>query len=213
MATCRAAVADALRAIGALTVGDTPSADELALGLAALQAIVLDIHNARGPMADIDISADYVAGENQRVRVQIGASVSVTLPNAVAISPAFAPYDYGFTGAFPTPAPGYSGSADGVTTRAPRDGVRVEVVGSSQALYFYRADTNDWHAATGLALDDETPLNDRYAAALAALVAERLLEAWGVDPSPALARRVARGNGALMMQAGVARDAVMAEYL
>ena len=35
-------------------------------------------------------------------------------------------------------------AADGVYWRAPRDGARIEIVGTTQALYFYRDDTNAW---------------------------------------------------------------------
>ena len=215
MATCRVVVTQALQALSALALGDDPSADELSAGLDAIGNVLLDLHESRVPMTDVDVIADYIAAENQRVRVQLGFTVKVTLPDAVPIWPTRGPSDYGFTAALATPPMGSTDTADGVQFRAPRDGTRVEVVGTSQSLSFYRADVNAWFAATGLALDDEAPLNARYTSALAALVAERMIESMpGVfEPTPALARRIARGNLALMLQGGVARDPTAGEYL
>jgi hypothetical protein len=125
------------------------------------------------------------------------------------------PYDYGFSADQSAPPTGSTGPADGVQYRQPRDGTRIEIVGTTQALYFYRADLNEWRDAVNFGLDDETPLNSRYTSALAAMVAERLMEAWPglYEPTPALARRIARGNAALMLQSGRARDPVQADYL
>lgn len=214
MPTCRAVIANALTALSALAPGDDPSIDELAAGLDAVQAIVLDLHESRAPLTDVDVTADYVAAENQRVRIQIGFTVNVILPNAVPLWPSPSLSDYGFSGGAALPPVGSTASADGVTLRQPRDGTRIEIVGATQGLYFYRADINSWFSATDLAIDDEVPLNARYTSALAALVAERLIEALPAmfEPTPALAKRIARGNGALMLQTGTARDPVTAEY-
>ncbi len=216
MPTCRAVIAQALTALSAIAPGDEASADELAAGLEALQSVILDLHDARGPLIDVDVSTPaYTPAENQRLRIQAGDTATVTLPNAVPIWPAPAPAcDYGFTGTTTLPPTGTTASADGVQFRSPRDGTRIEIVGTTQGLYFYRADLNAWNAATGLALDDEAPLNARHASALSALVAERLIEALPglYQPTPALARRIARGAMALMLRNGVARDPVMAEY-
>ncbi len=112
MATIRAAIDEASRALRATGTGEDPAADELAAGLAAAQALILELHEARGPLRDLDVATDYVAGENQRVRVIAGATVTVTLPNAVAIGATAA------TG-------GSTGAADGASWRAPMDGARA----------------------------------------------------------------------------------------
>jgi hypothetical protein len=215
MPTARTVTIDALRALRVLAVGDDPSADEMAASLAAVNALILDLHEARGPLIDVDVAGDYIAGEDQRVRVQAGAEgVVVTLPNSVPIYRRWDPYDYGFSAPAPfLPAQGSTGAADGVTWRQPRDGARVEVVGTTQGLWFYRADTNAWLNAVNLALDDELPLNARYAGPLAALLSERLLDVIGSGQlTPGLTRRIARGNAALMLRPGTARDPVRAEY-
>jgi hypothetical protein len=215
MATCRAVIGEGLRALKALGLGDEPSVDELAAGVEALGALILEIHDGRGPMLDVDVSTDVTPSENQRVRVQAGASIAVTLPNAIPIFNTPDPYDYGFNASSAAPPVGTTGPADGVQYRQPRDGTRIEVVGTTQALYFYRSDLNAWMAATGLTADSELPFNDRYASALAALLAERLMESLpGVgEPTPGLARRIARGRAALLLQTGTMHDPVAASYL
>jgi len=214
MSTCRVVLSEALRAIRALDPGDDPTVDELNAGLEAIANLILDLHNARGPLTDVDVTADYIPGENQRVRIQAGFTVSVTLPNSIPIFNTPDPYDYGFSVDVTQPPVGSTGIADGVEWRQPRDGARVEIVGTTQALYFYRADTNGWYAATGFGIDDETPLNARYTSALAALTAERLVEQWPglYEPTPGLAKRIARANAALMLQSATARDPVQGQY-
>src|SRR6202035_4711850 len=124
----------ALRALSALGPGDTPSIDELNAGMDALAEIMLDLHSARGPLTDIDVTAPYVAAEDQRVRIQAGFTVSVTLPNSVPVYNLPDPYDYGFSLDITLPPQGSTAQADGVLLRQPRDGTRVEIVGTTQAL-------------------------------------------------------------------------------
>jgi hypothetical protein len=215
MATVRAAINEAMRAIRAIAAGDDPTADELAVGLEAARDLVLDLHEARGPLWDVDVSANYVPAENQRLRVVDGDTVQITLPNSVSMWSAHDPYDYGFTPAFgQVPPVGSTGPADGVEYRAPRDGTRIEIVGTSQALYFYRADLNAWMPAHGLTLDTELPFNQRLTSAFCALLAERLLEVVSdVQPSPNLVKRIARGRSAMLLQSGAGRRHHVGEYL
>jgi len=214
MSTCRDAILDAMLALKVLTPGDDPQADELATGLTAISVMVLEAHNARGPMLDVDISANYVASENQRVRIQAGVTVTVTLPNSVPIYISYNPNDYGFSAPTVQPPVGSIVTADGAQFRQPHDGARIEIVGTTQALYFYRADINQWQAATELTLDAELPFNARYTGAFAALLAERLMDVLAAaEPSPGLTRRIQRGNSAMLMRTGTARDPVIASYL
>jgi hypothetical protein len=214
MPACRSVIKDALRALKVLAPGDMAHIDQLNAGLAAMQNLVLELHEARGALRDVDVTGDWIAGEDQRVRVQAGASVTVTLPNAVAVAHAGDPWDYGFApGAGARPPQGSTGAADGVLWRAPRDGARIEIVGATQGLWFYRADLNQWLAAYHLALDSEIPLNARYAGALAAVLAERLIDELAVgEPTPGLARRALMASAELMLRTGTGRGVVRAEY-
>lgn len=214
MATCRVVISEALRSIKAVSPGESPGVDELTLGLEALQALTLEIHEARGPLLDVDVTADYLASENQRVRIQAGSSSCVTLPNSIPLFNQPDPYDYGFSAPAVQPPMGSTGEADGQSYRQPRDGARIEVVGTTNGLWFYRADINQWVAAYGLTLDAETPFNSRLSYHLAALTAERAAEQYPAfeQAPPGLAKRAARAREALMLRLGTGRDPVTAVY-
>jgi hypothetical protein len=57
MPTCRVVISDALRALKAIAPGDMPHLDQLTLGLEALQNLSLELHEARGYLLDVDITA------------------------------------------------------------------------------------------------------------------------------------------------------------
>ena len=212
MTTCRDVLADAFAALGAIAFGGEPTADEIDGGLSAMAAVVLDIHAAREPMRQIDVGADFLASENQSVRVAAGAQVVVTLPNTIICGFAETAADFGF-GANPNRVGvGLGGAADGVQSRRPRDGARIEIVGATQTLYFYRSDINAWVAVSPLTIDGPTPLNGRYDGALAALIAERLCDPMNVSPSPTLAKRISRGNAALMTRPATGRQPERSAY-
>lgn len=215
MSTVRTAVKAALRLLKTIALGDDPSADELALGLAVSQSLILDLHNARGPLYDIDVAGAYTAGEDQRVRIENGDTVSITLPNSVSMFWGYDPYDYGFVPGYPgSPPSGSTGPADGIEWRAPYDGARIELVGTTQALFFYRADINAWQAATGLTIDSELPFNARLSSAFEALLAERMAdEVADQPPSPMLAKRIARSRAQMLLQSGRVRESRVGSYL
>ena len=215
MATIRPILAEALRALGAVGLGDDAAVDELNAGVEAVQALVWEIHEARGPLLDVDVTTPtYIASEDQRLRIQAGDVAALTLPNSIPIFGAYNPSDYGFNGSLMAPPVGSTAPANGVTLRQPRDGARIEIVGTAQALYFYRADINQWIIATGLTLDSETPLNNRYSSNLAALLAERLAPLYPIAQiNPLLLARLNRARQALFIRPGVQRDPMRAEYL
>lgn len=213
MTTLRDVATESLRALKALAPGDGMTVDEIDSTLDAIQSIILELHEARGPMRDVDVTADYTAGENERVRIQNGYTVTVSLPNAISMINGRPCTDYGFFDG-PSVPTGTSGIADGVVWRQPRDGTRVEIVGTSQALYFYRADQNLWVQADQRGIDDLMPLNSRYKGHLGALVAGRLVDTWPglFEPTPSLATRIGRANAALLLRSGTQRSAVVGEY-
>lgn len=214
MATVRAAINEAMRAIRAVGAGDDPTADELAIGLEAAQNLVLDIHEARGPLLDVDVTAATITpSEDQRLRIQAGATTVVTLPNAIPLFSTYDPYDYGFIAPQAAAPMGSTGVADGYAYRQPRDGSRIEIVGTTQALYFYRSDLNDWMPATGLTLDVELPFNARLTSAFAALLAERMMDVVSAEqPTPMLLGRIARGRRAMFSRTGAVRLETRTDY-
>ncbi len=214
MPTCRVVIADALRALKVMAPGDMAHVDQLNAGLSAVQNLILELHEARGPLIDVDVTADYVANENQRCRVQAGDTVTITLPNAIPIFASWDPSDYGFTDWPFTPDPGSTGQADNISFRQPTDGARIEAVGTTQGLWLYRADINTWVPAYALTLDSEIPLNGRYAGAFGALVAERLMEELSLnEPSPGFARRTTMARALMFTRPGAFRQPVKAQYL
>jgi hypothetical protein len=214
MASVRVAINEAMRALRAIAPGDDPTADELAVGFEAAQNLILDIHEARGPLLEVDVSGPYTPGEDQRVRIAAGVTAAITLPNSVAMFWQYDPYDYGFAPGYPaTPPAGSTGPADNILYRPPRDGARIEVVGSSQALYFYRSDLNQWLPATGLTIDAELPFANRLTSAFEALLAERLMDVVSDGQiTPTLAGRVRRGREAMFLQAGRQHTRRIGEY-
>jgi hypothetical protein len=214
MTTVRVAIAGAMRALRAAAPGDDPVADELAAGLEAAQELVLALHEGRGPLHQVDVASNWIAGEDQRIRIAAGATVAVTLPNSVAVHWQYSPNDYGFSAGatLPLPPQGSTGAADNIAWRAPRAGSRVEIVGTTQGLWFYRDDLNTWQSAIGLAIDSELPLSPRLD--FAALLAERLADIVtdAPQPTPMLLKRIARARAALLTQPGHAHTRRVGEY-
>jgi hypothetical protein len=71
LTTCQGLITRAMRLIGQLEAGGSPSTTELADGLESLQAMI----NSQpalmlgGPWIDVDVTEDYEAGEDERVRL------------------------------------------------------------------------------------------------------------------------------------------------
>jgi hypothetical protein len=227
MPTCRVVIKDALRALKVLAPGDMPHIDQLNTGLSAIQNVALELHEARGPLLDVDVPSStcptppsafsYTPSENQRIRIQAGFTVTVTLPNSIPFFDGFDPYDYGFNPAlshWAAYAPqGTTAPADHIMYRQPRDGARIETVGTSQQLFFYRADLNQWISVYDIRLDDEIPLNARYAGPFGTMVAERLMEELSVnEPSPGFARRVANARAVMFTRPGTRPAPTRGQY-
>lgn len=186
--TCRDLIRDALRELDVIAPGDDLIADDIEVAMARLQGLALAIAEARGPWTCVDITTDYTAGEDERVRVQAGSIVTVTLPNTV---------DDG-----------------GGLQRPPRDGARVDIIGTSRAMSAYRADLNSWLAVTGLTADSELPFNGAYHWGLAAMLAMDLANAWPGRASPTALTlgRAAEARAQLATTVGTARQSVAADY-
>lgn len=221
MSTCRDAITRALRALKTLAPGDSPHIDQLTTAQSAVQDLILELHEARGPLRDVDVPSPeseidgtpgWTANQNSRVRVQGGSTVTVTLPNSVPLRPGWDPFDFGFVGWAPWNAQGSAAPADGVSFRQPDDGARIEIVGTTWQLFFFRADINQWVSAYDLRLDDELPLNGRYLGPFATLLAERLSEDLALnEPSPGFSRRVAQARAVIFTRAGTRAHPVKVE--
>lgn len=216
MATCRDLISEAVTAFGGIAPGDGLTVDEINVGLTAIQREIRRVHEMRGPLTGVDVTANYTAGPNERVRVQSGYTISLTLPNSVDITAsASRQNDYNFALSYDTPA-GSALSADGLVRRAPRDGDRIEIVGTTHGLYFYRSDTNEWVECGSLTIDGSMPLNESYLSDFAAIIAVRLCKSWPsvtqIIPSAQMLREEGRANLRLSYRHGVERDQVQAQY-
>jgi hypothetical protein len=187
--SCREVIERAERWLLGIVPGDQLQVDEITDGLAVLQDLVLEFPglDVGGPWTDVDVTADYTVGEDERVRVQDGYEVDITYPNTV---------------------PAYTGAkeyfdADSWTGdyRPPRDGSRAMIVAEGiTELRIYCADAGAWRTATDLTKDSAVPLPASCHNGLAAMLAERLAlgkaraDGRAVSPAPAVIEMAARGR-------------------
>lgn len=148
MTTVRDTLTRAIRMTGARPLGDDPEAAELDVGLDALQAMLDSLVALGGPLTDVLISANYTAGENERITKTAGTE-TVTRPTTVIDSK---------TGA----------------SRAPRNGAVIEVCGTSPTTHVYCAQLASWMPIKALTLDSDQPFGPEHDEGLAAMVAVRV---------------------------------------
>lgn len=157
MATCREIITSALRKPNLIAMGEAPAAEDAAEALTILQSLYDEMValGSFGRLAEVIITADYEAGENERIYNNGAVTYSVTLPETIDDAAA----------------------ENGV--RPPRDCALVAVVGASPAAYIYTASRGAWDDMSGLGLSSYAPLSDRSRDGLAALLAVRVCEANG----------------------------------
>lgn len=128
-----------------------------------------------GPTINVDIAADYEAGENERIRVGIGLTVDITLPDTVT-------------------------DAETGLARAPEDRSFVIITGASPAFYVYDADYADWIELSTLTLDSYAPFSARFETGLASLLAVHMISEYGMEPSAILASMASTAHGAMRLK-------------
>lgn len=187
---CRDIIGRAERWLLAHGAGDYTAAAELIEGMAVLQDLILEFPglNVGGPWTEVDVTADYEVGEDERVRVQDGYTVSITYPNTVPDRVSA----YALT---PSERLAWTGA-----TRAPRDGSRAMVVAQGVTeLRIYCADVGEWRSCYNLTADSSVPLPASCHNGLAAMLAERLAlgkqspDGRPVSPAPAVIDMARRG--------------------
>ena len=132
MSTVRDIVALALKKHRIISPGESPSDDEAQDGLQALQHVIDQLCQG---WTDVDVTTDYTAKEDERIRITSG-SPTITYPTTVR---------------------------DPITgeERAPRSGAKVMVISAAGAktLKLYMADTGQWATASGLTLNSDIPVD------------------------------------------------------
>jgi hypothetical protein len=145
MTTLRVILTRTARMGRAVQLGEAPAAEELAAMLEDAQGFFLT-HPIR-ELTDVRITANYEAGENERISFTSGAP-TVTYPTTIE---------------------------DGGTTRTPQNGAVVEVTaaaGSTRKIYI--AELKTWMTLTGLAVDSEQPFGPTHDADVAAMICARV---------------------------------------
>lgn len=189
-ALCRDIIRRAERWLLAQGAGDDTQAAEIIEGMEVLQDLILEFPglNVGGPWTDVDVTDDYTVGEDERVRVQDGYTVTITYPNTV-----------------PDRVSAYALTAAEVlawtgTTRAPRDGSRAMIVAEGVTeLRIYCADVGEWRSCYNLTKDSDVPFSASCHNGLAAMLAERLAlgkqspDGRPVAPAPAVIDMARRG--------------------
>lgn len=174
MATMREVATTALRKMRVIASGETPSAEEMNDALQAFRSLYEAWVSGGmfGRLSNKIATEAVIAGENERIQVRTGGSVS--LPDLIDDE-----FDEG---------------------RAPRNRAVVvvaDVLAGTTETHLYDANRAGWVALSGLGLDDSAPLSDRDADGLACCLAEALVEEYGADLGPITLRRAASFRSAL----------------
>lgn len=164
MTTLSVICSRAIGLLGAKSLGEDPSAEETSAVFDVAQNMFLDLvaNGIGGPLTDVVISANYEAGENERITDTSGTA-TVTKPTT---------FTDALTGA----------------TRPPIEGAVVQIAGG--ATYAYVRSRGQWVQLNGLALTDTQPLGtefDRHVAAMIAVRAAPELQVGVPDMTAALA--------------------------
>jgi hypothetical protein len=205
MATNRDIITRAYRKAALRDAARVLSSADATVGLEEMQDLALSLPGMTW-WKDVEATADYTAGENERVRVNSDSSVTVTVPVSVSSAKSILYC-----------CDQYVLACEGYDDRAPKDGARVHITDANQSTaitYFYRADTAEWVQASGLTLGGDVPLNADMHGHLVALLALRLVS---MEPlaqlSPILQAEAATGLSRMRARYGkrqeVAVDAAL----
>jgi hypothetical protein len=149
--TVRDTLTRAIRFTGARALGDTPDAAEMTAALDDFQNMLMSL--PRTALTDVLISANYTAGENERITDSSGTA-TITRPTTI------------------------TDSVTGVV-RPPRNGAVIEVASAtSPTRHIYIAELKSWMQVNGLALTSTQPFGPEHEAGLSAMLAARI--AWPV---------------------------------
>lgn len=179
MATCGAVINSALRKLGKLSAGREARSTDAQDALESLRSMYrswID-SGAFGRLRDVVPTADYTAGENERVFRQTDAVTSIDLPALVSdVLPG--PWQYGERWV-PNPT-------ENRNERPPRDTSVVVIsdafTGETQE-YLYDGTQKLWQSIGGLGLTDQAPLSRRDHDGLAASLAVRIADEYGDVPA------------------------------
>lgn len=159
MATVLDWIGRSMRMLGVLAAGQVPSGQKAADALEAANGLILGLPQIgyAPSLKEVIITADYAAGEDERV-VNVGGHV-VTPPCTID---------------------------DCGETRTPRNGARVVTVTNGAAITHIYLSNSGWQKVSGLALTDPAPLGPELYTGLCAVLAVHLGPEFDQEPSAAV---------------------------
>ena len=192
MATCLDIVTYAMRSLGVLGGGASPTSSEGADGLVALQSFYDELvaSGMFGRLEDVFLDFDDTAQEGKRYLLDTG--IVLTEPTIIDASM----------------------SVDGAD-RQPRDLSLYESLTSAGVRSVRLYDRTQWVDLIDLTLTDDAPLASRGAMGLAAAVAcsGGFSDMFGATAGPALLGRSTRFLSSLTHKLGSTRDRLTVEYM
>lgn len=167
MTTMQTFLARSLRKTRAPQVGESIESQAMNAALEDAQAYVRSLTN--WALTDVVISADYTAGEDERITDTSG-SATVTRPTTIT---------------------------DAVTqeVRTPRNGAVIEVTGTTPTRHVYISELKAWSAVYGLTLASEQPFGPAMDDALSDMFAARFCETiFQIEPTAVLVALAGQGK-------------------
>jgi hypothetical protein len=139
----RGVLTQAIRYTRAVALVDTPTENEMDAALEDAQSFFLTYPIRK--LKPVLVTANYTAGENERIANNSGAPIVVTLPETIT---------------------------ENDVTRSPYNGAIVEVAGGARSIYI--AELGSWMTLTNLTLSTENPFGPTHDMNVAAMMAARI---------------------------------------
>lgn len=190
MSSCLTIVNLALRKIGQLASGREARAVDRDDAFAALTAMYRAWINsgAFGRLSDVTPTADYVAGENERIFRNSDATLEITLPETVD---------------------------DDGRMLTPLDTsvvVIVDAFSGTVTEFIYDGQIKAWVLLYDLAITDEAPLSRRDEQGLAACLAVAIVDEFGGELGPSTMQQAAHFKQALTTRYSMPATQTIGEY-
>lgn len=212
MATCRSTITKALRKLGVLGAGRDPRTQDEQDCLDCLRGLYIAwiASSAFGRLAEVVVTGDLTAYENQRIIRPIGVSAEITLPDFVPTYSDPRPYDRErdvYDGVFE--------STDS-NNRPPRDGAVIVIADQETGTienWIYDGTIKLWRQIDNLAVTDAAPLSFADPEGLAAVLAMEVADQFGADVSPFTLRVATRFITTLTSRFSMPRQVVQGVYM
>lgn len=167
-------VSRSMRMLGVIAAGQVPTGQRGQDALEVANGLILSLPEiGMAPtLREVIISADYTAGEDERIVNISGADLTISLPETID---------------------------DCGTLRTPRNGARVVVTGDTAITFIYLANSG-WHQVSGLELTDPAPLGPELYTGLCAVLAVHLGPEYDQEPSASVVALAQAGLIAISTQ-------------